>query len=256
MELAPLAVAIPLLVAAGLATGIALIPRRPAKAAALLVAGASAVLCAIVLARVAPGTEVYWLGNWRPTHGVAIGISFTVDAVGAALATFVAVLMTAALAFSWRYLDEERPYFSVLMLVFLAGMAGFCLAGDLFTMFVLFELMSVCAYALTGYMRDQRAPLAGALNFAITNSLGSFMVLFGLGLVYGRTGALNLAQISQALGAHPVDGLVVVSFALLVCGFFVKTAIVPFHFWLPDAYAVAPAPVCLIFSGVMSELGL
>ena len=256
MELGPIAVAVPLLCAAGLAMAMAVTPRPVAKLVAVVASATTLTLCVILLVRAASGTHAYWLGGWRPTHDVAIGISFTVDAVGAALATFVAVLMTAALTFSWRYLDEERPYFAVLMLVFLAGMTGFCLAGDIFTMFVLFEVMSVAAYSLTAYKRDLRAPLAGALNFGITNSVGSFLVLFGIGLLYGRTGALNLAQIGQALSIRGADGLVIVSFALLASGFFVKTAVVPFHFWLADAYAVAPAPVCMLFAGVMSELGL
>ena len=107
-----------------------------------------------------------------------------------------------------------------------------------------------------GSVVTQRSPIEGSLNFAITNSCGAILVLFGIALVYGRTGALNLAQIGQALAHHHVDGLVVVGFSLIVCGFLVKAAAVPFHFWLADAYAVAPTPVCILFAGAMSELGL
>jgi multicomponent Na+:H+ antiporter subunit D len=81
-------------------------------------------------------------------------------------------------------------------------------------------------------------------------------VLTGISLLYGRTGALNLAQIGHALAVQPADPLVVISLTLLVAGFFVKAAVVPFHFWLPDAYSVAPTPVCVVLSAVMSELGL
>src|SRR6202044_468035 len=75
-------------------------------------------------------------------------------------------------------------------------------------------------------------------------------------LIYGRTGALNMAQIGAYIGRHPPDGLVVVAFLLIVSGLLIKSAIVPFHFWLADAHAVAPTPVCVLFSGVMVELGL
>ena len=78
----------------------------------------------------------------------------------------------------------------------------------------------------------------------------------GVGFLYARTGSLNLAQIGQALAGRHADGLIVVAFALLTGGFLVKAAVVPFHFWLPDAYGSAPIPVCVLFAGVMSELGL
>ena len=102
--------------------------------------------------------------------------------------------------------------------------------------------MSVSAYALTAYRIERPAPLQGALSFAVTNSVGAMMILFGIALLYGRTGALNMAQVGEALAGQPADGLVIVAFALIVGGFLVKAAIVPFHFWLADAYAVAPTP--------------
>ena len=123
-------------------------------------------------------------------------------------------------------------------------------------MFVFFELMSVSAYALTAYRIGRPASLQGALSFAMTNSVGAVMILFGIALLYGRTGALNLAQVGEALASAPSDGLVVVAFALITGGFLVKAAIVPFHFWLADAYAVAPTPAAIVFTGVMSDLGI
>jgi len=89
----------------------------------------------------------------------------------------------------------------------------------------------------------------------VTNTIGAFMALSGIGLLYGRTGALNLAQIGKSLG-QTHDGLVVAAFVMITCGFLVKAAVVPFHFWLADAHAVAPTPVCVLFSGIMVELGL
>src|SRR6185437_12605847 len=137
-----------------------------------------------------------------------------------------------------------------------AASVDFCLTGDLFNLFVAFELVAVTAFALTAYNAGRPAPLQGAINFAVTNSLGGMAVLMGVGFLYARTGSLNLAQIGQALAGQHADGLIVVAFALLTGGFGVKAAVVPFHFWLPDAYGSAPIPVCVLFAGVMSELGL
>ena len=189
-------------------------------------------------------------------HGIAIGIDFEAGPLNAGLASLAAVLVTAAMTFSWRYFERVATYYHALMLIFLAGMTGFCLAGDIFDLFVWFELMGVAAYALTAYRPEERGSLQGALNFAITNSIGAYLSLSGIAVIYGRTGALNMAQIGAYIGRHPPDGLVVVAFLLIISGLLIKSAIVPFHFWLPDAHAVAPTPVCVLLSGVMVELGL
>jgi len=255
-DLAPLAVAIPLLAAGVLAGTASMASRWFADVVSLVTAAAVTTLCAILLAHSGKHEVVYWFGGWHPRNGVALGIGFAIDPLGAGLATFTGAIMLAALAFSWHHLQAISHVYHALMLAFLAGMVGFCLTGDLFNLFVFFELLSVAAYALVGYKIDQRAPLEGSLNFAITNSVGGFLVLTGIALLYGRTGALNMAQIGETLAHQHVDGLVVIAFTLLVTGFFVKAAVVPFHFWLADAYSVAPTPVCAVLSAVMSELGL
>ncbi|HEY7629506.1 MAG TPA: proton-conducting transporter membrane subunit [Thermoleophilaceae bacterium] len=252
--LVPLTVVVPLLAASVLAGSAPFASRLFADVLSLASAGAVCVMAALLMAH--GGDLVYWFGGWRPREGLALGIAFTVGPVGAGLATFASAIVVVALLFSRRHLEEVNHVFHALMLVFLAGMVGFALSGDIFNLFVFFELMSVAAYALTGYRVDQRAPLEGTLNFAITNSIGALLVLTGIALLYGRTGALNMAQIGDALASKPADALVVVSLALLVAGFFVKAAVVPFHFWLADAYSVAPTPVCVVLSAVMSELGL
>lgn len=253
-SLIPLPVVVPLLGAAFLAATNKLLPRWATDTVNVACALAVAVICALLSTHA--GLMVYWFGGLHVQHGVAVGISFSVDRLGAGMATLAAVMVSAALLYSVHYFDEVGTLFGALMLVFLAAMVGFCLTGDLFDLFVFFELMSVAAYALTAYKVEEAGPIQGAINFAITNSVGSIAMLSGIALLYGRTGALNMAQIATALSGHPAGGLVKVALLLIMGGLLAKAAVVPFHFWLADAHAVAPTPVCVLFSGVMVELAL
>jgi multicomponent Na+:H+ antiporter subunit D len=257
-QLYALSVVAPLLAAAAILAARPLLTkhRRVLDLVAVLTAASVAVMLLLLLLRTKGGDSTYWFAGFRPVAGVAIGIDFAAGPLSAGLACLGAVLTTASLVFSWRYFTRVGTYFHALMLTFLAGMTGFCLTGDVFDMFVWFELMGVSAYALTAYRPEERGPIQGALNFAITNSVGAYLSLTGIALIYGRTGALNMAQIARYLDRHPPDGLVVISFLLIIAGLLIKGAIVPFHFWLADAHAVAPTPVCVLFSGVMVELGL
>ncbi|MFF2747774.1 complex I subunit 5 family protein [Kitasatospora sp. NPDC058048] len=254
--LLPLAVAIPLLGAALLAVAGRRLPRVGCDILATTCAGAEAVCLALLWTRTDGRLVTADLGGWP----ARLGIVLAADPIGAGLALLVAVLVLAVVIYAWRYFDEptgeHAGTFPALILLFEAGMAGFALTGDLFNAFVFFELMGAAAYALTGYRIEDPRPLHGALTFGIVTSFAAYCSLLGIGLLYARTGELNLARLGRQLAGHHTDVLTVAAFALIATALLVKAAAVPFHFWLPDAHAVAPTPVCMLMSGAMVELGV
>lgn len=254
-SLVPLPVLIPLGASILLVAINGLSRRWFADTISIAATGASAIISLLLAHHSAGSPIVYWYGAWTPRSGIAVGVDFYVDPLSAGLAAFICVLAFASFVFSLHYFDSVGNLYHALMLGFVAAMCGFSLSGDLFNLFVFFELMSVAAFALCGYKTEEPSTQQGAINFAVLNTIGGFLSLLGLGMFYSRTGALNMPQIGRAL-ANDSSALVVTAFTFVVCGFLVKAAVFPFHFWLADAHAVAPTPVCVLFSGVMVELGV
>ena len=239
----PVAIALPIIMAAAVLVGYRLLPRAVVDSFALAGSVAVVALVSVLLQSTTSGRVVTWVGDWAPSHGYSVGIVLVSDPLGAGIALLAACLVTLALLFSWHYVESAGGHYHCLVLLFLAGMEGFALTGDLFDMFVFFELMGASAYALTGMKVEDTGSVQGGMNFGIMNSLAAYISLMGVGLLYGKAGNLGLPQLGLYMAHHRRDVLVVAAFVMLMAGFLVKGAMAPFHFWLADAHAVAPAPV-------------
>ncbi|HET7570242.1 MAG TPA: proton-conducting transporter membrane subunit [Gammaproteobacteria bacterium] len=258
-QLLPLAVLLPLGVAFLLLMLAHWLPPRTADATALVFSLLLVGLCGWLASQALHGPILHWFGGWTPATShqpdVVLGIAFSVDPMSAAMAAFCALIFSMSFVFAWGYFDKVHAHFHILMLLFLAAMIGFCLTRDLFNLFVWFELMSIAAFALTAYPLE-KSSLEGALNFTVTNALGSFLMLAGVALLYASTGTLDFVTMGRIVAHKAPDPVIAGGFCLIAAALLTKAAIVPFHMWLSDAHAVAPSPVSVIFSGVMVGLGL
>lgn len=223
--------------------------------ASLAMALALAALAALAEPVLRGETIVYWMSGWTPREGLAIGISLSIDAWSLLFALIVAAAGLASAVYSGAYLQAEtgRGLYYTLLLLVCAALIGFCLSGDLFNQFVWLEVFSVAGFALTGFHVDRPEAAEAAFKYLITNSVAALFISAALALLYMQTGALNLAQVAQAFRPTPAG---LVAAGLLLGGYATKAAIVPWHFWLADAYGAAPAPFCALSSGAVIKVGM
>ncbi len=222
---------------------------------AFSVAGVTALIAiaACLAWQTADGTVLlYQLGDWAAPFGIVV--------VGDRLSTMM-VLLTAVLAFfvllfaigsDW---DQRARHFHALFQFQLMGIMGAFLTGDLFNLFVFFEVLLIASYGLMIHAGGN-ARLRAGVQYVLFNLIGSTLFLFALGSIYAETGTLNMADLANRvdlIGPEATVGIRVAAVLLLLV-FAIKAAVVPLHFWLPASYAEAPAPVAALFA-IMTKVG-
>ena len=190
-------------------------------------------------------------------YGPPLGACLEVDVLSVFMATLIMGLGIAATLYSIRYMEHDTGLvlYYVLVLGLVAGMVGVVFAGDLFTLFIFWELMCLTSYCLVAYRKERWAPVEAGFKFLIMSSFGNVTVLFAMSLLYGITGTLNLAYLASSLKNATSSAWILLAMIMVVIGFGVEAALVPLHFWLPDAHPEAPSPVSALLSGVVIKTG-
>jgi len=191
---------------------------------------------------------IYKVGTWS----IPLGINLVKDGLASLMLLAISTVSVAAMLFSGQYMEQYtvKPKFLSLFLLMIAGMNGVVLSGDIFNVFVFLEVASIASYALVGFGCEPQE-LEAAFKYTILGSVGAALILLGIGLLYGNTGTLTFAYLSEAIGRGGMTYGVSFALALFIAGFALKGALVPFHAWLPDAHQSAPAPVSAMLSGVL-----
>ena len=240
-----------------LLTGIALILlrgsatpfRRVVSVAATLVL---LIIAAALLLQVADGSvHVYRLGNWEAPFGIVL----VADRLAAIMVLVTALLAACVALYAARGADHAGRYFHVLFQLQLFGLNGAFLTGDLFNLFVFFEVLLIASYGLLLHGGGRERTRAG-LHYVVLNLIGSTLFLFAVGTLYGVLGTLNMADLALRVAQVPPADLGVVRAAglLLFAVFALKAALAPLHLWLPGAYGHTSMPVAAMFA-IMTKVG-
>jgi multicomponent Na+:H+ antiporter subunit D len=188
------------------------------------------------------------VGNWQAPFGILLVLdSFTsFMLVTVNLIAFLVVIYS--ISYMERYTAKWKFY--TLFLLMLAGMNGVIITGDLFNLFVFLEVASIASYALVAFGTGKHE-LEAAFKYAVMGSLGSLLILLGIGFLYSYTSTLNMADMAEKLQMLGDSRITLTALVMFLMGFGLKAAIVPFHAWLPDAHPSAPAPISAMLSGVL-----
>ena len=194
----------------------------------------------------------YSLGDWEAPFGVVL----VLDGLSALLVALTGVVSFFCLLYAMNRHDTKGKFFHFFIQMQVAGICGAVLTGDLFSLFVFFEIMLLSSYNLLVYTGDKKSLRAG-IHYVILNLAGSALFLVGIGTLYGVTGTLNLADMAVRISELGMEdtALVRAGGLLLMVVFLLKAAILPLFLWLPNVYSSAMAPVAALFA-ILTKVGV
>lgn len=241
-----------------LAAGIILMPMRRTGALQRTVAAAAmlAVLYTIFTLTVRirhAGMLVYELGGWPAPFGIVMAV----DLFSIMLMLMSALTATASLFFAFRSIgpEKERFFFYPLVMFLVAAVNGALMTGDIFNLYVFFELILIASYLLFTH-GGRPGQLKESFKFLLINSVSSSFLLLGIGALYALTGTLNMADMAVKVAALPDQRIVTAVSSVLMFAFGVKAALVPLFFWLPRTYAEVSTPVAALSAAVGTKVGV
>lgn len=195
-----------------------------------------------------PGIVLFKFGGWEPPFGIV----WAADKLSLMIALLVTGIAGLVAVYSTRYIKERSHRYCCLLSLMTIGMLGVSLTGDIFNMYVFFEIFSISSYALVAFFLNDYA-IEGAFKYLVAGSFSTTLLLTGIVLLYGSAGTLNMADLSSQIIHAPAF---LIPLALLITGFGLKAAMVPFHFWKPDAIEGTPSPIGAIFTAVSTSIGI
>ncbi|RUO35567.1 Na+/H+ antiporter subunit D [Aliidiomarina shirensis] len=199
------------------------------------------------------GHVVMYMGNWEAPFGITL-VADMLSAIMVVLTGMMAVAI-AIYSLSSASPSHERFGYYPLMHLLLAGVAGSFLTGDIFNLYVWFEVMLIASFALL-ILGGERAQMEGAVKYVTLNLLSSAIFLSAIGLLYGLVGTLNMADIAVKLGEAENAGLIDVIAVMFLIAFGIKAAAFPLFFWLPASYHTGPVAVSALFAGLLTKVGV
>ena len=195
---------------------------------------------------------VYKIGGWKPINNIPIAIYFILDPFNGFMLIIINMMAFISTLYSVSYMKKYtgEKYFYTLLAIMVAGLNGIVITADLFNLYVFLEITVIASYPLVAF-GTEKEELEASFKYQVLGGIATALILFSIGMIYWYTKTLNIFDISSILKNSTDHKLIEFTQLMLIAGFGLKAAIMPFHGWLPDAHSSAPSPISAMLSGVV-----